>query len=130
MNLGNAGNWAIALLSVIGIGNIALFLVRWKLGGKRQSDVSATTELTGTALRLVKGVETQLNEAKAEAKAARTEAENCRAEVRKLTERLDHLDEVMAREASWAAKARDALVDNWPEGLNRRPPIFEAVPEQ
>jgi uncharacterized membrane protein YhiD involved in acid resistance len=148
MMIMEVGAIVIALFSLAGV--IVGPLVTWKLGGKKQADVTErqaevieTRELTGTAINMMTKMESRMQSATDEADAARNDARRARAEVAAAWEaqhqlqmelhsvktRLARIEPVMIAEVSWALIARDSLLSQrWPDGLAHVPPILSVVP--
>lgn len=130
-------------------GPVATIIVGWltykKWGGRQRTEAElqqagalvkkagadVTEQLTSTAVDLMKEMRIQLDLAIAQRVAAE-EAHRKSEEIRReITTRLNQIEPVIQAEAGWATWARDQLMDlldNWPKGRAKIPPILAIVP--
>jgi len=99
----------IALLGALGVGGAVGQLVRWILGGKKESQSSDASKLTGSAADLAEAYERYTRTLNQRLEVLERENAQLRTDVRGMEQKMDRLLRVVDAEKSWAQKALDEL---------------------
>lgn len=119
-------------LSALGVGGAIQLFLRWKLGGRETVEVKSTVDLTESAMGIVTTLQGLYNGAVTEAKEAKAESAQVRADFNAFRDEINH---ILREETSWAVAARDDILRRvqggagpWPANLSPTPPILALIP--
>jgi len=116
----------IALLMALGVGGLLSQVIRWFLGGRKESQTTAASSLSGSAADLAAAYEKYATGLTKRLEALEGENANLRADVRGMERKLDRVLTVVDRERSWAERALADLTETG--APYPKPPIFALNP--